>query len=112
MSVNYSRIVPMAAGDTTTPWFRLNGAVEAGKVRGIAGALTAGDTIQIQVTHQNLSNNDKSLSEVPGSTAANTVAVSDTFSTTQFQTILNGNWNWIRAVKTGSNGPATITFEL
>jgi len=112
MSVNFSRIVQMLAADTTTPWFRLNGSVEAGKLRGIAGSLTAGDTIQLQVTHQSLSNNDKYLLEVPGSTVANTVAVSDIFSTTQFQTILNGNWNWIRAVKVGTTGAATITFEL
>lgn len=104
------RTLSLASGDTTSRWYRLQGTAQADKRRAIHGTLTSGDSITIQVTNDDLST-DRTVMDMDGNTAPTRVFSSDAFTTTSFGTILNGGWAWIKVIKSGSNGAASINIE-
>lgn len=99
--------ISLAAGDTASPWYRLF-SKDASYRRAVHGILTSGDTIGLEFTNEELTTDRTAMT----STASTTnVAVSPIQSGTNFEFAYDGNFKWVRAVKTGSNGTAKVTIE-
>jgi hypothetical protein len=90
--------ITIASGGTASDWYRCEEGVTH---RTFSGVLTSGDTIRVEV-----SNDDR-----PNDTLVTKVA-SQEYSTTSFGDTVIGEWSWLRVVKTGSNGAATINVNI
>lgn len=97
----------LSAAQTVTPWKR-NLDSTSGTTRAITGTLTSGDTIIVQMTNEVL-NSEKQFMETEVSTS--NYAASPSQTATVFDLGYDGNFRWIRVVKTGSNGVARVTVE-
>jgi len=97
----------LAAGDTTTQWFRLLG-TSTDHERAIHGTLTTGDTITIQMTNENLTT-EKQIMQTALTTTS--FAASDAQTTTPFSLTYKGAFKWVRIVKTGTTGVAHVAVE-
>ncbi len=97
----------LAAGDTATPWRRNLGTNSQG-TRAIHGTLTSGDTITVQMTNERLEAEQQTL--ISNVSTAN-FAASPVQSSTVFNIGYDGNFRWVRVVKTGTNGAARGIVE-
>lgn len=79
---------------TTTEWLRLDWTAETGIQRAYFGSLTSGDSVQLQIATE-----DKSK-----------VYTVNTHTTVNFGGNLQGQFPWIRVVKSGTAGPASFVF--
>jgi len=85
-------------------WFDLDVRYEKISVRPINGTVTAGDTVAIQATTKDVKGNGLSFLN---SLAASDYTTLATY-TTNFNDLIEGNWTYIRVVKTGTNGAAVV----
>lgn len=94
----------IGASDTSTDWVKLNSNIEGAEdsmPRSFSGALTTGDTITIELTNDTDPNN-----------TLETRYPSDGFTDNNFGGVLDGHWSWIRVLKTGTTGAATVKVRL
>lgn len=85
-------------------WWDLDVRYEAISVRPIQGTITSGDTIVIQGTTKDIKGNDKTFLDSLTSNDYTTLATY----TANFNDLIEGNWTYIRIVKTGANGTAVV----
>ena len=88
----------------TSGWFRLDSRYEKISVRPIHFSITAGDTIVLQATVVDSKGIDETYLN---NLAASDIATIGTFVATGDE-LLEGNYTWIRVVKTGTNGLAVV----
>lgn len=90
-----------AAGNGT--WIRLDSRYEHEPTRAVQGVVTSGDTISIEGT--TLEAIDRV--DLDSIITADDIQELGSF-TENFTDVLNGNWTYVRAVKTGTTGIAKI----
>ena len=91
-----------AAGNSQ--WWDLDVRYEQLADRPIQGTVTAGDTVAIQAITKDVKGNDKSFLT---SLAASDVTTLATY-VANFNDVIQGNWTYIRVVKTGANGVSVV----
>ncbi len=93
-----------ASTASTGAWFDLDSRYEEFAQRAIQGTVASGDTITIQGTTRDVRGPDKSfLTTLPATDITNIASY-----TANFSDILNGNFRYIRVVKTGTNGASKV----
>lgn len=107
MSIKYnSQVLVSAAASTTGAWYPLDYKFNGSQKRALvarldANAVSASDTIQIQLTPDEFKSDP---------TVISTIVTVTSFTTTEYNTILEGPWTAIRAVKTGAGGVGWVRF--
>lgn len=91
-----------AAG--TSPWFRLDSRYEKISVRPLHFSITAGDTFVLQATVKDVMGIDETY--LNNLTAAE-IATLGTFTATGDE-LIEGNYTWIRVIKTGTTGLGVV----
>jgi len=86
------------------PWIRLDSRYEDSPERAIQISLTAGDSVRIEGTTLDI----RGEGDPTDTIAAEDIAILDGSFSSSTSTILNGNWTYIRVVKTGSSGNAKV----
>lgn len=100
MSIRNVITISMEASDTTSSWFALNSSFGDNHPRAYQVNLVSGDSIKLDFTLNRDPNNETDVTVVP--TNLLTAAGGG---------IYEGGWRWVRAVKTGTTGAATIKVE-
>jgi hypothetical protein len=91
-----------AAG--TSPWFRLDSRYEKISVRPIHFSITSGDTFTLQAIVKDVKGIDETYLN---SLLSTDIATIGTFTTTSDE-LLEGNYTWVRVVKTGTAGLGVV----
>jgi hypothetical protein len=97
----------LSAAATTTEWRRMLSQNQEG-TRAIHGTLVSGDTVQLQFTNERLEAGGENMTS---NAVTTNVAASPTQTAVNFELSYDGNFRWVRAVKTGANGVARIHVE-
>lgn len=97
----------LSAAQTSTPWFRLLG-VNAKNTRAIHGNVTTGDSVQILFTNEVL-NSEKQIMQTDAVTSSYAASPAQTSQT--FELGYDGNYKWVKVLKTGTNGVARVVVE-
>lgn len=99
----YKQLMSQSAAGTSD-WLDMDVRYEAISVRPIQGTIANGDTIAVQVITKDVKGNDKSFLD---SLAASDITTLKTY-TGDFNDLIEGNWTYVRVVKTGANGTAVV----
>lgn len=104
MGIRRNKVLYNASAAGNGSWIALDTRYEKQPTRAIQGTVTAGDTITIQGITKETKGIDKSFLTT---LAAEDITTLDSY-TADFSDILNGNWTYIRAVKTGTTGTSKV----
>lgn len=85
-------------------WLDLDVRYEAISVRPIQGHIASGDTIAVQAITMDVKGNDKSFLD---NLTSSDITTLKTY-TGDFNDLIEGNWTYIRVVKTGTAGAAVV----
>lgn len=108
MGIRSNKVLWNATAAGTGSWFNLDSRFEDFAQRAIHGTVTSGDTIAIQGITKDIRITDTgSLATLDSADIATIGSY-----TADFADILNGNWTWIRVVKTGSTGPSKVQGNI
>ncbi len=104
MSIKRFKTLLSQSAAGASDWLDLDVRYEKISVRPIQISLTAGDTIAIQAIVKDVKGIDKSYLDTLADTDITTLATY----TTSANDLIEGNWTYIRIVKTGTNGLAVV----
>lgn len=105
MSIKRYKVIFDGTAAETGEWFALDVRYDESPSRAIQVQVTSGDTIKIQAITKDVKGIDKSfLDELD----ADDIADLKTYSASEADT-LDGPWTYIRAIKTGTTGPAKVS---
>ena len=101
--------ISIAAGASSSNWFRLPTVMESATPISFTGVLTSGDTVYVEVSNDDALDASLVSTDRNQSTGTTTQkATSTAYTTTSFTGLVLGSWRWVRITKTGTTGAATV----
>lgn len=102
-SIRRNKVLLDSTSATTGDWIRLDSRYEDSPERSIQISMNSNDTITIQGTTVDIRGQEDPTDNIKSEDIVDLSSFS-----AKTSTVLNGNWTYIRAVKTGTSGPAKV----